>query len=117
MASLAYEDNFESLFQKGEDLTAEKIILKFFDTEFLALKTEIPDKMMMDIIGLELLGQYLTHLGLKKSGKLCTELARFTKEHMISRNREGRHEGERMLGALREQLKNKGIISKLLGTE
>lgn len=114
---MAYADNWESLFRQTDELTAEKIILKFFDTEFLNLKTEIPDKIFMDLVSLELLGTYTKSLGLKQFSILCFETSRVIKEFMISRNRQGRGEGERMLGALRTQLANKGIMSKLLGAE
>lgn len=111
------ELNLEQLFKKTDDMTAEKIILKFFDTEFLNLKTEIPDSALMALVNLEAYVKILEKKNLKKTAMLVSELCDFFKQFMISRNRQSRGEGERMLGALREQLKTKGVLSKLLGAE
>lgn len=115
---MAYVDNFESLFKKTDDLTPEKIILKFFDAkDNLALKTEIPDKALMALVALSAYAKRLRAIGLVKTADLAEALVDFFLQYMVSRDRQGRGEGERMLGALREQLQQKGVISKLLGAE
>lgn len=114
---MAYIDNFENLFQKTDDMTAEKIILKFFDTDFLNLKTEIPSRMLIDLATLEALSPLLKKKGLKKTSALVDELVRLIKEFMISLDRKSRGEGERMIGSIRQQLANKGILGKILGAE
>lgn len=112
---MAYIDNFEGLFKQQDDLTVEKIILKFFDTEFLNLKTEIPANALIPLTTLESYISLLKLRGLPKTAKLTEELCRLFKEFMISYNREGRGEGERMIAGMKEQIKNSGTLAKLLG--
>lgn len=81
------------------------------------MKTEIPDNALIPLTALEAYVGILEKKGLTMLAFLTKELCRLFKENMVSRNRQGRGEGERMLGALREQLQNKGVISKLLGAE
>lgn len=114
---MAYVDNFETLFKKSDNLTPEKIILEFYDLKNIALKSEIPDKALMALVALRAYERRLRKLGLTQLADLTKDIIEFFLEFMVSRNREGRKEGERMLGALREQLSQKGVMSKLLGVE
>jgi len=108
-------DNFESLFKTTEDLTPEKIILKFFESGDIDLKTEIPARMMMAIVILEAMSPYYKDLGLTQLSKLIDAICKSLKDKMVSLDRKGRGEGERMLGAIRQQLQSKGVLSELLG--
>ena len=113
---MAYIDNFEGMFKTTDELTVEKIILKFFDIDAnLNLKTEIPPNALIPLETLEAYAIILHEQGLKKTAKLVTELVRLFKEFMISYDRQGRGEGERMIAGMKEQIKNSGTLARLLG--
>jgi len=112
---MAQIDNFEALFKTTEDLTPEKIILKFFESGDIDLKTEIPARMMMAIVILEAMSPYYKDLGLTQLSSLIDAICKSLKDKMVSLDRKGRGEGERMLGAIRQQLQSKGVLGELLG--
>lgn len=123
-------DNFERLFQRGEDaLSPEKVILKFFDTQNINLKTEIPSRMLIPLTSLEsysklLERKYCNEEFIEKYGdsfkeviELINSMVQLIKEEMVSLDRQGRQEGERMVGSLREQLATKNVLGKIFGVE
>lgn len=109
------EDNFEGLFKVGEDVTAEKLVLQFYDKKNINMKTEIPDKMLMAMAVLKPTAKMMRKEGLTISADLTEEILEEVKELMVSRNREGRKEGTAMLGAIRQQLQKSGTLARILG--
>jgi hypothetical protein len=111
-------DNFDKLFQMGGDsVTSEKIITMFFNSKDINMKTEIPSSALMALCFLESYADSLKKQKLYKSSALIKQLIKLYKEFMVSRERKGRQEGTTMLGAIRQQLQNSGILAKLLGSD
>lgn len=110
------EDTFESLFNtSSDDMTSEKLIEMFFNPKGVNMKTEIPSSALMALCVLESYTIRMKELKLTKSYKLTTNIIKLYKELMVSRDRKGREEGEKMIGAIRETIKTNSIFGKLLG--
>lgn len=112
------EDNFSKLFESEDDYSSEKIISSFYETgKNINSKTEIPKKGVLLIAVLESYVEEIRRAGLVETARMVKMMIRIFKELMISADREGRKEAVSMLGAIREQIKNSGVLSRILGSE
>lgn len=113
------EDNFESIIKSvNNDANSEKIISDFYNLKKdLNAKTEIPKEVVIAVCGMELAIMRMERKKLKKSAKSAREFLRIYKEVMISVDRKGRSEGIQFLGAIKQQLQNSSILSKVFGVD
>lgn len=111
------EDNFEKLFDIDDNMNTEKIISSFYEPKNINMKTEIPKKIVIQIAVLEAYAFELKKMGLTKSYKMIIKILDLFKELMVSGDREGRKEAMTMLNAVKEQVKQGGVLSKLLGVD
>ena len=84
------------------DLSFEKILNNLLDGgQNLALKTEIHNP--KDLTSLEMQGNYLTQLNMRKSGRNIANWIKIYLANMVSYKRKSREEVSHVLASLREE--------------
>lgn len=93
------------------DLSFEKILNNMLDGgQNLALKTEIHNP--KDLTSLQIHGEYLTQLNMRKSGKNIKKWIDIYLANMVSYKRQSREEVSHVLASLREENAGKGEFTK-----
>ena len=93
------------------DLSFEKILNNMLDGgQNLALKTEIHNP--KDLTSLEIHGEFLTQVNMRKSGKNIKKWIDIYLGNMVSYKRQSREEVAHVLASLREENAGKGEFTK-----
>ena len=93
------------------DLSFEKILNNLLDGgQNLALKTEIHNP--KDLTSLQMQGEFLTQVNMRKSGKNIKKWIDIYLANMVSYKRQSREEVSHVLASLREENAGKGEFTK-----